>query len=87
MSDLKTVTYDFLVGRTIVIHDCSDPKKLQLMGEYEILSVNSNGVMKLKDYPTDVSFSKYENFLKFAQEKVAFIHPHEVYAYLNPYYI
>ena len=73
-----------LIGKTIVIHDCSDPTKLQLMGEYEILSVNNRGAIKVKDYPTDIHFSIDENFEKFAQGKVAFVHPDEVYAYLKP---
>lgn len=82
--DSKPNANSFLIGRTIVIHDCYDPHSLILIGKYEILSVSEKGVMKLKDYPTNVFFSKQESFVDFTEGKVAFIHPNEVYAYLKP---
>jgi len=54
------------------------------MGEYEITGVEGDSTLILKDYPTPTHFAKSEDFAKFAEGQVAFIHPDEVYAYIKP---
>jgi len=78
-----------LIGKVIVVHDCTDNKgdislgHNRIMGEYEILDVLSDSSIRTKDYPTDTCFARPEDLEKIANGGIAFIHPNEVYAYLK----
>ena len=85
ISDLKAK----LIGRIIVVHDCTDEKgdislgHNRIMGEYEILDVLSPSMIQTKDYPTETCFARSEDLERVVNGGVAFIHPDEVYAYLK----
>lgn len=76
--------YDALVGRTWLVFDTYNGKSKQMGKEEVITSVDSDGGIESKDYPTKHFFSNEEDFNSFMDGKVAWIHPGEVYAFLKP---